>query len=90
MISSDVTACTAISLGAAVSVSATMLFLDARPDSRVVVEAVPVVVEVVPLKRPGRIVDYAIIRSPAETMVGPEGPSTGWLPPRGPALERPR
>jgi len=90
MTSDDVTAWAAISFGGAVSVAATaaatMLLLPPRvapaptPNPRIeVVRLLP--------PPPPPPVDFAIIRSPAEVeiMVGPEGPSTKWSPPK--ALE---
>jgi hypothetical protein len=30
------------------------------------------------------VIDFAIIRGYPETMVGPDGPATGWTPPADP------
>jgi hypothetical protein len=85
MTSDDVTAWAAISFGAALSVGATALLLQSSPSSPGASANPPASlrVEVVHMAQPpAPIVDFAIIRSQAESkvMVGPEGPSTGWVP----------
>ncbi len=37
---------------------------------------------------PRSVIDFAIIREEIETMVGPEGAETGWMPPGTPGVRK--
>jgi hypothetical protein len=83
MTSDDLTAGAAIALGAFLSVALTARVV--RSDSMPVVVVEPVTISraaprVDPVVDP--LVDFAIIRSEAAIMVGPEGPYSGWEPPK--------
>lgn len=83
MTSDDVTSWVAISFGTTASIAATLLLLDfgSTPTAALDLAAyqpAPSADALIPRSR--LLVDYAIIRSDVETMVGPEGPHSGWLP----------
>jgi hypothetical protein len=82
MTSDDVTAWASIAFGAAVSVGATALLLERSADPG---PPPRLSVEVPRIPPPPPVIDFAIIRSPAKVriLVGPEGPHTGWVVPRG-------
>ena len=85
MTSDDVTALVTILVGAAASAAITTRLINPRP-----IPEPDTVVEIVRVAGPRPVVDFAIIRGPAELeiMVGPEGPSTGWLPPKAFEMRR--
>ena len=80
MVSDDLTALAAISMGVMTSAAVTFALTtreEALPTSADLVT--PIVSCTAPQHT---IVDFAIVRSPAETMVGPEGSRSGWVPDR--------
>jgi hypothetical protein len=78
MTSDDLTAGAAIALGALLSVALTARAVSVDP-------APVVVIAPVTISNPVPLVDFAIIRSESELMVGPEGPYSGWQPSGTPA-----
>ena len=91
MSTDDLVAIGGISVGALVSAALTLGVLSSA--------SVPTVPPAEPTATPTRIyvpaaprtvIDFAIIREELETMVGPEGPDTGWEPTvtPGPRLHR--
>jgi hypothetical protein len=74
MVSDDLTALSAITMGALTSVVVTLSLIRGAPQQ----EAGETIVVVESCARPASPVDFAIIRGDPEVMVGPEGPATGW------------
>jgi len=90
----DLIAVTCVALGAIASSALTVVVLRRDTPTATCVEARPPYVTGSPetLRRRVPFVDFAIIRDGPETMVGPEGPETGWMPrvDSGPAGRWPR
>jgi len=74
MVSDDLTALSAIAMGALTSVVVTLSLTGGAAEQ----EAGETVVVVESCARPASPVDFAIIRDDLELMVGPEGAATGW------------
>jgi hypothetical protein len=101
MVSDDLTAFAAISMGALASAAVTLALTAAEPESRDDLEeqrsvtVVALVEHSSTCSAAGPTVDFAIIRSGGDgpemhLMVGPEGVHSGWKPERNLQLRLPR
>lgn len=82
MVSDDLTALAAISMGAVVTAALTLSATTTDVEERTRVTMIEVAAPAAPCPTVGPVIDFAIIRSDPETMVGPEGSGTGWQPAR--------
>jgi len=80
MNSDDVTAGLAVMLGAVLSIALTVGLLDSGPLRTASLESAR-------FSRPAPFVGFAIIDGSVETMVGPEGPYSGWSPSATPLFQ---
>ena len=91
MSTDDLVAIGWISVGALVSSAITLGVLSAVSVPSVpTAEPTPVPAPIYAPTAPRSVIDFAIIREQVETMVGPEGPETGWEPSVTPDARLPR
>ena len=91
MSTDDLVAIGGISIGAAVSAALTLGVLSsASVPSVPTAEPTTAPTIIYAPAAPRTVIDFAIIREEFETMVGPEGPHTGWEPSVTPGARRPR
>jgi hypothetical protein len=91
MSADDLVAIGWISVGAVVSSAITLgVYSAVSAPSVPVAQPKPVPAPIHAPAAPRSVIDFAIIREEVETMVGPEGPETGWAPPPTPNARPPR
>lgn len=91
MSTDDFVAIGGISVGGLVSAALTLgLLSSASVPSAPTAEPTPAPIPIYAQTAPRPVIDFAIIREELETMVGPEGPDTGWGPSVTPGARVPR